>query len=412
MGRRDTPVLCGSRTLPWINFSRTFALLNKTDEVLNTFMVNELKEVGLKYSLSTWSTFATVNEIQVLQDTENSHKKGNLFRLLHLARTVFATDARDKVYGILEMMEPELFALINPDYSASVFDVYLDFAWATIRASGSLDVIRHCWSTEDSTFPSWMPDWNIEPTLSPLNLSNTNFSASGSSKADIANIKNGRLLPCKGFKIDEFDGLGCLWSKGWSPDTILQTDGFANPYGSIKEIRDAIWKTLVASHNHSGEPLSENYSSLLATPLLSTTPIIPGDALSELTQSNIFIWCVKFLTNNSTLRVCGRPLSEYFWGEIPEGEVVDAVELRDALMQRDHITVRRRFVTTARGYTGMALENVEKRDGIYILLGCTVPVVLRSLSGGEFEFIGECYIQGVMEGEMMGRFEVLDIVLF
>lgn len=256
-----------------------------------------------------------------------------------------------------------------------------------------------------------MPDWNIEPTLSPLNLSNTSFSASGSCKVDITGIKNGRILPCRGFKIDEFDGLGCLWSKGWSPDTIIQTDGFADAYGSKEQIQDAIWNTLVASRNHNGEPLSENYSALLATPLLATAPIIPGDALSELTQSNVFIWCVKFLTNISTLRVCGRPLSEYFWSEIPAGEVVDAVELRDALMQRDHITVRRRFVTTASGYTGMALENVEKGDGIYILLGCTVPVVLRPLPDGSFEFMGECYIQGVMEGESMGKFEVGDIVL-
>ena len=422
MGRRDTPVLCGKQTLPWIDISRTFKLLNQTDEVLNKYMVNELKEVGLEYSLSTWSTFSTVNEIQVLQDAQNiGHQRGNLFRLLHLARTVFATDARDKVYGILEMMEPELFALIEPDYTASVFDVYLDFAWATIRASGSLDVIRHCWWSEptstdaDSKFPSWLPDWNIEPTLSPLNLSNTNFSASGTTKALVPSITKGlKALPCRGYQIDEFDGLGCLWSKGWDPTTIIQTDGNANPYGSIDAIRDAIWKTLVASRNHNGEPLSQDYSSLLGTPFLKATlPSADNDnnPLWELMDSNILTWCVKCLTNTSELLVCGRPFRDYFWPEIPDGVIIDPVELRDALMQRDHITVRRKFVTTGKGYVGMALENVKKGDGIYVLCGCSVPVVLRPVGEGRFELLGECYIQGVMEGETMGKFEIGNIVL-
>jgi hypothetical protein len=417
MGRKDTPVLCGQQTLPWIDVSRTFWLLNKTDEVLNKFMKNELEEKGLEFSISTWSTLSTVSELQVLQDAENGHKPGNLYRLLHLGRTVFASDPRDKVYGILNLMGQDLASLIKPDYTANLLEVYTDFAWNTILATGLLDVIRHRYPTKEESFPSWVPDWTVEPSTSPLNYSNTNFAASGSSKSEIQGPRKGNLLPCKGFKVDTFDGMGCIWSESWDPETVVQTDGSANPYGSFEDIQNAIWKTLVASRNIDGEPLLEDYSFLLATPALADAQIAADDPLSELINSNIFTWCVKFLRNNSKLRVCGRPLHEYF-SAVAESSAIDPVLLRDGLMQRDHITVRRRFITTAKGYTGMSLENIRKGDGIYILLGCTVPVVLRpsQKEPGHFEFLGECYIQGIMEGEAFEGAErteglIQDIVL-
>jgi hypothetical protein len=399
MGRKDTPVLCGQQTLPWIDVSRTFWLLNKTDEVLNKFMKNELEEKGLEFSISTWSTLSTVSELQVLQDAENGHNPANLYRLLHLGRTVFASDPRDKVYGILNLMGQDLASLIKPDYTANLLEIYTDFAWNTILATGLLDVIRHRYPTKEESFPSWAPDWTVEPSTSPLNYSNTNFAASGSSKAEIQGPRKGNLLlPCKGFKVDTFDGMGCVWSESWDPETVVQTDGSANPYGSFEDIQEAIWKTLVASRNIDGEPLLEDYSFLLATPALADAQIAADDPLSELINSNIFTWCVKFLRNNSKLRVCGRPLHEYF-SAVAESSAIDPVLLRDGLMQRDHITVRRRFITTAKGYTGMSLENIRKGDRIYILLGCTVPVVLRpsQKEPGHFEFLGECYIQGIME---------------
>jgi hypothetical protein len=211
--------------------------------------------------------------------------------------------------------------------------------------------------------------------------------------------------------------MGCVWSESWDPETVVQTDGSANPYGSFEDIQDAVWKTLVASRNIDGEPLLEDYSFLLATPALADAQIAADDPLSELINSNIFTWCVKFLRNNSKLRVCGRPLHEYF-SAVAESSAIDPVLLRDGLMQRDHITVRRRFITTAKGYTGMSLENIRKGDGIYILLGCTVPVVLRpsQKEPGHFEFLGECYIQGIMEGEAFEGAErteglIQDIVL-
>lgn len=77
----------------------------------------------------------------------------------------------------------------------------------------------------------------------------------------------------------------------------------------------------------------------------------------------------------------------------------------------------RRLLVTAQGRVGVAPRRARKGDMICVLLGCSVPVVLRPYqccddgdnndnlagdSGTYYEFIGECYVDGFMTGEALG----------
>ena len=412
-GRKNTPVLCGKMTIPWIYLSRAFSLLYKTDEVVNKFIVNELDAVGLQFRLRFWASLEIVGEMQLLQDTILGYRRSNLYRLLNLGRSVYATDPRDKVYGFLGLMEPSLVDLIVPDYNATVLNVYRDFVKATIEVDGSLDVIRHSHPSLREEMPSWVPDWTIERTGAPLTFGNTTFSTSGSSVAEVHYLDNDKLLSCKGFKFDTFDGMGCLWTAGPDPETILPSTGSANPYGSVETIRQVIWRALVANRNLESEPLKDDYSSLLAVPNLVSAQFEDGDPLRELTHSNIFFWFNDIMNANSRFQICGHDLSHYFTN--PQPSEIDVVHLREALMQRDRINIRRRIVTTMKGFFGWVLESTHKDDVICVLLGCTMPIVLRPV-GKYYKVIGECYIHGIMEGEAMqspkgGQVQLEDIIL-
>lgn len=70
----------------------------------------------------------------------------------------------------------------------------------------------------------------------------------------------------------------------------------------------------------------------------------------------------------------------------------------------------RRLMVTQEGRVGMAPRQAGKGDVICVLLGCSVPVVLRPYRGAEdkdedlaglYEFIGECYVDGFMNGEAL-----------
>jgi hypothetical protein len=59
----------------------------------------------------------------------------------------------------------------------------------------------------------------------------------------------------------------------------------------------------------------------------------------------------------------------------------------------------RKFVTTKKGYFGMAPLMAEPTDEIFVVAGCTVPLLLRPVGNERYHLVGECYVQGIMEGE-------------
>lgn len=59
------------------------------------------------------------------------------------------------------------------------------------------------------------------------------------------------------------------------------------------------------------------------------------------------------------------------------------------------------FFSTTTGYIGLAPHGTVEGDVIYIVLGASVPYVLRPLAGDDYTLIGEAYVQGIMRGEFM-----------
>ena len=424
LGRSTTPVLCGDRTVPWAPFPQAFNLLAQTDEVINTNITNELNEVDLDLDKAIWLNLSTVHEIQVLQDRHLNFRRSNMYRLLLLSRTVFATDPRDKVYGLLGLMEDSVATLIEPDYTDTVTNVYTSFTLATIKGTGSLDILRHSAFIEGSSTPSWLPLLRVQPptvALPALTISDTAFATSGSSLAIAQPLADAKFLSCKGFLIDHVDGTGCIWSKGWSPKTVTPSKHGFNSYGCFDGAREAIWRSLVACHSVPSEPLdpaldnNSGFAALLATPALSTMALPQGSPLKDVVDSNVLTWCVWSLQGNADFPIAGRRMEEYFWTEV-DARRIDAVQLRAALMQKDRVGLERKLITTEAGYVGLALETAEQGDALAVLLGCSMPIVLRMVEGEDgdvrWRVIGECYVHGIMRGEAMEwGIETQDIVL-
>lgn len=63
----------------------------------------------------------------------------------------------------------------------------------------------------------------------------------------------------------------------------------------------------------------------------------------------------------------------------------------------------RRLVTMRAGHVGMAPCRSMKGDMVCLLYGCSIPVLLRERESGSYEFIGEVYVDGFMNGEGLDR---------
>lgn len=65
------------------------------------------------------------------------------------------------------------------------------------------------------------------------------------------------------------------------------------------------------------------------------------------------------------------------------------------------IIFTRRWLITKEGRLGLGPQRTSVGDKVVILLGCSVPVILRREPSFSaiYTIIGECFIQGVMDGE-------------
>lgn len=62
----------------------------------------------------------------------------------------------------------------------------------------------------------------------------------------------------------------------------------------------------------------------------------------------------------------------------------------------------RRFIRTPKGYMGLAPAAANTNDYVCVLYGGTVCYVLREQQEtSQYKFVGECYLHGCMDGEML-----------
>jgi hypothetical protein len=55
---------------------------------------------------------------------------------------------------------------------------------------------------------------------------------------------------------------------------------------------------------------------------------------------------------------------------------------------------------TRNGYIGLGCQDLKVGDQILVPLGCSVPLIVRK-SGENFKIVGDSYVSGIMQGELM-----------
>ena len=53
------------------------------------------------------------------------------------------------------------------------------------------------------------------------------------------------------------------------------------------------------------------------------------------------------------------------------------------------------------GMLGLAPNTMEPGDKVFIIIGCETPIILRDAGHGEYRIIGDAYVYGVMDGELV-----------
>jgi hypothetical protein len=285
-----------------------------------------------------------------------------------------------------------LWSRFTLDYNKSLFEVCRDFIKFAMEHSSSLDVLCRPWAPEDPKDPDF-PSWIL-----PLRK-NAAFRRDGSNRLSRVNADPlvGRLEPggntynaAKAF-FAEF-----VFHKGTNRARSLSVRGFVlsrlqqsniQPVamsGTVPcEWRDAVawrgkehppnsfWRTLVGDRNSNGRVPRVYWGSACA----EAFNLGPDDA--------------DFNTMEAIHKAPKRA--------------------KAFLRRAQSVIWNRRFanITDVRSLShSLVPKETKGGDLVCILYGCSVPIVLRPRAirrDGEvhecYEFIGECYVHGVMEGE-------------
>ncbi|CAK7218509.1 hypothetical protein SBRCBS47491_003528 [Sporothrix bragantina] len=169
-------------------------------------------EVFLQLGPASFRDVESLHEPDASSDAASSALK--LQKALCMCRSKFATDARDKVYGLLGVLPDDVQKHIVPDYDVSIKDVFTKAAEYIISNTKRLDVLGMDWPAG-------------------------RFSASAStkSKADL-DSNNHRILSTWAIEIDRVVQTGIPISTVNTVDNFIMS--FMHWYAMLqKDLRDS-----------------------------------------------------------------------------------------------------------------------------------------------------------------------------
>lgn len=292
-----------------------------------------------------------------------------LLELLEYLRYTECSEPRDKVYAILGMAADSSPRSIFPDYSKSLVDVYIDVVkFSLSQADHGLRVLGHVthpakhWTTPSQIpgFPSWVPDYRTHGGLNPfctkLADSTWLYKACGAKKTHHAMIDDLRLV-VKGQHIDQIVSVSAIWE-----DDTFST---AEVQAWAPESPDALYTS-------SGQTRDESFR---------TTVFADMDA-STGSRGFVADWTLMDADVHTLT-------SEESWRRYQMNIALNSA------------SGGRRFCWTKFGRMGLAPAAAQTGDLLYVLWGGQMVHVLRRNEVDSYTYIGECYLHGVMNGELV-----------
>lgn len=357
---------------------------------------------------------------------------------LDLARKSDVTDPKDKVYGLLGLLPGSIAAAIIPDYAEakSKQQVYIELAKAMLEHCDRLDeVLSWCAFSEEPTWPSWVPDWET-----PLERYHIRWfrcrDAGANNRPDWSLSNDESQLQCKGLLIDRVEQLSVPPAQLLPYRTVApqakssSVEGQNGRYGDKSGLQAALFRTML--HAHKLASIDGDLTQVYWVNWDQLTEPDPWDIAMEnfwtfgmkaLTRAEDAVasdpWQLfdRFRQSNAHFTIFGHTFINFFPGmrsyhvhSISKyrhpGAPVEWKHTPYELTQEHNRNIRlasialdgRRLITTETGFLGLAPDETQTGDTVAVLYGCNYPVILRRCQSG-FRYIGECYIDGLMDGE-------------
>ncbi|KAH8742513.1 heterokaryon incompatibility protein-domain-containing protein [Diaporthe sp. PMI_573] len=442
MGASATWITCGTVSIDWASFVAGITFLEEHLWFIKDHLLS--REMSLELTPETGVTgvpWSGVDKFHLVYSDlgplgnceENGGNYPTFGRLLDIANSADCKDPRDKVYGLVGLMPPDVARRLQPDYTLPVSRVYAATARAFIDSSNTLDPVLEGNPWGPSGAPTWAADWlwpsrwrfartesqlwgptGFFPGPESAAAPHVPYRASLGTAHDATFSCGGTLLTCSGIVVDAVSGL-CVRSTSWftwDEYSLCQPEGWQSAYGDRTATAEALYRTLVMDRVAESKKASARHAAIFSLPRKFRV----GDAEPEFSkrgwawlagQESYYHRWEGFRALNKDFRLGEYRLDDFFEDEMP----VDASEYDYSEVYSCFVRTlnKRTFMATANGQFGWATNNiygaeseqVRQGDLIAVLFGCSAPLLIRP-AGPYYHVLGEAYIQGLMDGEVLG----------
>lgn len=322
------------------------------------------------------------------------------------------TDPRDHVYALLGLCGAGAEITPNYDPSVSVDDVSKLVAIKTLVGDQNLKAlglaihtpnVSDHGPTQRSGRPSWVLDLTTLETAQPLvtySIGPQCFHAGGSSVPLVTTSENETLLHLKGRMVDSVK----VPARSLA-DIPMPTAEDIKPKVGFAVI--TMWKRnwLQECRNVAAEGnwanMSQGQKRAFAETIICGMVAIREPAPDEVLDGfDVYMdYLFQFFERDYKLT----------------GDVRDVLLAQGGLIEGSIMLMsgQFRFCTTEGGRFGQVRPWAQEGDLFCVILGAEIPYLLRPTGRGTYTLVGDCFLQGMMQGEALtdDSFETVDIVL-
>jgi hypothetical protein len=381
-------MLCGTQFLTWSVFERVIR-----------WVYHHPLEIGYLGRAHAVDRLGLIGEKEIWNDGTDEIT-WDIQGLLQLTYWFRATNPRDKIFALLGMCKDtrdlEKWPIeLNPDYDRPLPEVFADVSRYCIRQTQTLNILHlidGMSHTDNESFPSWVPRWDNPSTWTSTGthtiwiypdyktIKDRHNDASKGLSPMIDDTTAPDVLRLLGMRVDVT--AGCCGN--FSYDDIFDSSGVRT-----KDMTDFQQNVVImmesCSEHLSDMSTEELHRAFFLATTMGQTPEATDAVDEPLMHFEAYIGAQNHASKTET-EVAHQTSNE------PDP---------DRYACRLEVMINRRLFITTSGKIGLGPARTASKDVVVILFGGNVPYVLRPLGNGQWEFIGECYIHGLMKGEAL-----------
>ncbi|KAF5013205.1 hypothetical protein FDECE_784 [Fusarium decemcellulare] len=362
-------------------------------------------------------------------------------QLMVSTRGYESTDKRDRIFALIGLVEDTRRGIVA-DYNKSDKEVYAELALHLISRTNKLDVLSYAGLHDASTVecPFWVPIWTNSETGSFVDF---DFCATRNRDVIHETKSTFEVLALKGFNIDSLKLVGKT-RLGSSFSQIL--DSFDMVMGESELVQSMYGCNLISPFVltlAAGRSVDDDSFPCIGSGdyhLGQFAGYAANSIILELIKDDPDSACLKrivdIIRRTTESRADKTPQAPFFQEASTEAwfreslssldpgngdfefvtrfletlRTVSSAEFESGrkfqLLYEVRSADKRKFFITPTGYMGIGPPCMEPTDIVCVLFGGSTPYVVRPTSTeGEYLFVGECYVHGLMDGEALDMYE-------